>query len=734
MISGSFVRNAVLFGSTILFLSYADDQVTVTSDTLSNCSVNDTILTEEKKLSRNEKKHDVIRDTSISQLQKIQVTSGRRMRRFESNRSVLIIGPQEWLGTNKSVADVIAEHTGIQTRKYGGMGSFQTISIRGVKGSEILVLLDGVPLNSAMGGAVDLGAINPIHLQEIEVYKGVVSSMMGGNSLGGVINLKTKSVTKKSSFDLSTEIGSYGKQRITSGISKGFNSDLYLYGAASFGHCENDFPYLDRNNTLWGTLTDPRNDDTIRTLKNAQYRSFDFTIHPTVIIPELKKRIVSNIYFSDIIRHIPAQETKENETARYCEKKVVASVAIQDEESTCFEVTPRIGYLYTDGLTEWGDVRKDQGFGSSHGGTTGAASSGMAEHTLDGKLGMSYYPYSTIQLQGLLYCQAGDAHPRYNRGNTMYGDWHSRRALGGVAADVTADAGVFTFTTGGNFSSVYDETDGGVDVLSSKVIEPSDTITLLWNAEAGISFTPFDKLKIYVNGGRYSNQPSLRERFGAQGAVMANPELKTEYVKNAEAGLKFNSRSLFLECSGFYIRCKNTIEFSSDGYLTKPVNNEGSRVYGLEFSSIIDLTSYLSINIYSTWQRSKNLDLLYRRMDAMMPDEPEFSLYSGVKIEPFTGMTLSCSFEFKSLYYHDLANTDSYRVPAVVANGTKEGYGSISNDLLLVWKITENFDMKVSVDDIHFGRDHSIGNSIEQGYGTVITPATWWSFSAGYSF
>jgi outer membrane cobalamin receptor len=84
------------------------------------------------------------------------------MRRYESNRSVLIIGPQEGLGTNKSVADAIAEHTGIQTRKYGGMGSFQTISIRGVKGSEILVLLDGVPLNSAMGGAVDLGAINPI--------------------------------------------------------------------------------------------------------------------------------------------------------------------------------------------------------------------------------------------------------------------------------------------------------------------------------------------------------------------------------------------------------------------------------------------------------------------------------------------------------------------------------------------------------------------------------------------
>ncbi|MBN1600947.1 MAG: TonB-dependent receptor [Chitinispirillaceae bacterium] len=731
--SGLFFRKAVFFGCMILFLSYADESMIIASDSLCNGFVNEMILTEANKQPRNEQAYDGVKDTSISQLQKIVITSGRRMRRFESNRSLLIIGPQEWIGTNKSVADVLAEHTGIQTRKYGGMGSFQTVSIRGVKGSEILVLLDGVPLNSAMGGAVDLGAINPIHLQEIEVYKGVVSSMMGGNSLGGVINLKTKPVTKKSSFDLSTEIGSFGKQRITSGVSKGFNSDLFLYGAVSFGHCENNFPYLDRNNTLWGTSTDPRNDDTIRTLKNAQFRSFDCTIHPTVIIPQLKKRVVSNIYFSDIIRHVPAQETKENETARYCEKKVVASFSLQNEDSTRFQLTPRIGYVFTDGLTEWHGSKKDQGFGSSHGETVGYTSSGMAENSLDGKLEMKYYPCSTLQLQGLFYCQAGDAHPRYARGDAMHGDWHSRRALGGVAADVTALAGLFAFATGGNFSGVYDETDGGVDVVSSKVIKSSDTITLLWNAEAGISFTPFEKLKLYVNGGRYSNQPSLRERFGAKGAVMANPELKTEYVKNAEAGLKFNSRWLFLECSAFYIRCKNTIEFSSDGYLTKPVNNEGSRIYGLEFSSMIDLTKYVSVDLSSTWQKSKNLDITYRRKTRMMPDEPECSINSSLKVKPLAGISLSYSFGFKSLYYHDLANTDSYRVPAFVTTSSKE-YGSFSNDLLLVWKVNRNFDIKVSVEDIYFGKNHSMANSIEKGYGTVVTPATWWNFAAGYSF
>ncbi len=53
-------------------------------------------------------------DTVIPQLQKIVVTSGSHEQLLESNRSVLIIGPDEWIGTNKSVADVIAEHTGIR--------------------------------------------------------------------------------------------------------------------------------------------------------------------------------------------------------------------------------------------------------------------------------------------------------------------------------------------------------------------------------------------------------------------------------------------------------------------------------------------------------------------------------------------------------------------------------------------------------------------------------------------
>jgi outer membrane receptor protein involved in Fe transport len=681
--------------------------------------------------------HSSQTDNSTAQLQKMVVTSGRRQRILESNRSVILIGPEEWLGTNKSVADVIAEHTGIQTRKYGGMGSFQTVSIRGIKGSEILVLLDGVPLNSSMGGPVDLGVINPVHLQEIEVYKGVTSSILGGSSLGGVINLKTKPLTKGSSFDLQTEIGSFSKQRIASGISKTINTDVSIYGGASFGRCENNISYLDRNNTLrgssdWG-LNDPRIDDTIRTLKNGQFRSVDFTFHPTIKMTKFKKRVVGNVYYGDIVSHKSAPESKDNETARYIEKKVVASIALQNEDSTKFEITPRLGYVFTDGVTKW-DEKRDQSFSSSHGGATlGPASSGMGEHSLDGKLELKYCPYDNIKLQGLLFCEAGDAHPKYNRGINAHGDWHSRRALGGAAVDLTAKIKRFTFSTGGSLSGIYDETEGGIDGVSNHPVEPADTIIILWNGEVGISFRPFENTHIFLNGGHSTNQPSLRERFGANGAVMANPELKAEAVNAAEAGVKVNYRWIFLECATFFNRTENTVEFISDGYLIRPVNNEGSRIYGLELSSIIDITKYASVDLAATWQHAENLDITYMRKKRMMPDEPKLSIVSGVNFKPLTCLTFSYKFRYKSVYWHDLANTDLFRVPGIVnANSTEDGV--FLHDFLLVWKINQNLDLRASIDNAKFGKNGSMENSIERGYQTVITPASWWNFTVAYCF
>ena len=94
-----------------------------------------------------------------------------------------------------------------------------TVIMRGIP-SQVrnLVLLDGEPLNNGYTGMVNWNSLNPEDIARIEVARGPFSSLYGGNAMGGVINILTKTpqereVTIKSGYGSDntwTEYASYG--------------------------------------------------------------------------------------------------------------------------------------------------------------------------------------------------------------------------------------------------------------------------------------------------------------------------------------------------------------------------------------------------------------------------------------------------------------------------------------------------------------------------------------------
>lgn len=86
--------------------------------------------------------------TGVAKLDQIVVTANRRQRLLEASQSLSVIKPSEWIGTNKTLADVVAEQTGVQTRRYGGTGSFQ-VEIDVATGT-VVATLPGV--KDAFGG------------------------------------------------------------------------------------------------------------------------------------------------------------------------------------------------------------------------------------------------------------------------------------------------------------------------------------------------------------------------------------------------------------------------------------------------------------------------------------------------------------------------------------------------------------------------------------------------------
>lgn len=69
------------------------------------------------------------------------------------------------------------------------------LSLQGISGQNIKILIDGVPIIGRTDGTIDLTQINLANIERVEIIEGPMSVMYGSDALGGVINLITKKGT-----------------------------------------------------------------------------------------------------------------------------------------------------------------------------------------------------------------------------------------------------------------------------------------------------------------------------------------------------------------------------------------------------------------------------------------------------------------------------------------------------------------------------------------------------------
>ena len=80
----------------------------------------------------------------------------------------------------------------ITTNNYGSLGALKTIQMRGSTPYQVLVLVDGRPINSPRSGDVSLNSIPLEDIARIEVLRGPASSLYGTGAMGGVVNIITQ--------------------------------------------------------------------------------------------------------------------------------------------------------------------------------------------------------------------------------------------------------------------------------------------------------------------------------------------------------------------------------------------------------------------------------------------------------------------------------------------------------------------------------------------------------------
>lgn len=91
-----------------------------------------------------------------------------------------------------TLEEVLRNVPGIQMQGSGTIGEETNVRIRGSEFDQVLVLVDGVEINSPFTQEVDLGDILVDNIERIEIVRGPQSASYGSEALGGVIHIITR--------------------------------------------------------------------------------------------------------------------------------------------------------------------------------------------------------------------------------------------------------------------------------------------------------------------------------------------------------------------------------------------------------------------------------------------------------------------------------------------------------------------------------------------------------------
>lgn len=179
------------------------------------------------------------------ELEKIVVTPSRIEESYnEVGRKVDIISSSELKNLNpKDISEILEDIGAININNYGSQGAQKTIQMRGSTASQVLVLIDGRPMNSPRSGDIDLSTISLDNIERIEVMRGPGSSIYGSSAMGGVINIITKGPPRKGQkTEFMSSFGTFRtyQERMSHGARlKNFGYQMNTSYQTSEGHRDN---------------------------------------------------------------------------------------------------------------------------------------------------------------------------------------------------------------------------------------------------------------------------------------------------------------------------------------------------------------------------------------------------------------------------------------------------------------------------------------------------------------
>ncbi len=160
-----------------------------------------------------------------------------------------------------TVLDVLRNVPGLDVIQTGSRGNSTSVFIRGSESDQVLVLVDGVEVNSTTQGSFNFAHLTTENVERIEVLRGAGGTLYGSKAIGGVINIITKAGKGNTEVSISSEGGNGHTHRQVLALKGGTEKVGYYFSASrletdGFHRFNDDYQNLNTSVRLDYNLTE----------------------------------------------------------------------------------------------------------------------------------------------------------------------------------------------------------------------------------------------------------------------------------------------------------------------------------------------------------------------------------------------------------------------------------------------------------------------------------------------
>lgn len=580
-------------------------------------------------------------ETPVYTLKGITVTANRQAEKLQDvPANVQVVTEKDIQKRNvQNTAQAVAMATGVSASQ----SVEGTVNLRGYSSKNILVLVDGQPMNTAWNGDVDWNMIPVENIRKIEVVSGGQSALYGGRAVGGVINIMTK--TQKQEGLHGSAAVSYGSNAtVNQGYALNGKKDKVSFGAFYNSHITNGWKDYYASGSHKSGYTYTTNE------KDARGTSSNYLIGNRG-----RKYVMSENYGFNIgydfneDQRLTYKFTRANYDWEYKDPEsyirkgdtvIWPGKDIDDSKYASFYGTRGWRAYNMHSLTYNDQKNKIH----AHIGMTdyfkdGYTQPGYTKGTLDGNLngsGDKYsYPSKSIDFDlnkrwalGNHNLLAGTSYGRDKFDETIYSikDWKSWSSSGSVtqkaggkdkywslyAQDKWNFAPKWTAYIGGRYDH-YEDYDGYDTLLSGDNDKGSHSYHK-FSPKLSLDYAVNPDTNVYLSYGKSFNTPILYQLFRystRMGLIYPNSGLTPETTDTWELGLKKKiANKTDIHADVFYAKTEDYIRLMSyeggQGKGKRYENNGDEKTHGFEVSLTQRHSDIWTSYINYTWQTAKN--------------------------------------------------------------------------------------------------------------------------------